>query len=499
MLIEPLRPQRGRPVALIVPSWRGVRVITVDGEQSAAGPKNCYRLLASLEGHVCYVSRDLRGLIHTTGATAWVADVWRGRATTMNLLGTRTTVTSLRRSLPDVEPSEQFQYLLEVLGILADQGVRAGSLSSMAWRLWRSTLEEPFEVGFDAKVARRAFFGGRKESSRPQSYRNQVAVDISSAYPHSMVARPYGGLLREVNRATAIDPQVAGLASVHVVVPESLRFAPLAVRLGPAMIQWRWGEIDGIYTWGEIAAAREVGAEVTVQRSWAPLTEVQPFDEWWSLMRIMRATVTPGAAAMVKALTNLVWSHFAMTGDDSATITWADDLGDRVTTASNPRRPMPQANTVHWAAETASRVRVRMLLEGLYGDAEPPVHIDTDGVICSMSSYRRRKTGEGAGEWRLKTTMETVEIRAPQLYRYTCGPRCGTDHSKYHYVASGTPARYAADLFTSKHPGFQISMHGLDTVIPSGRELGAEQVTRYREADERLRRIVYGPPLEVMT
>lgn len=497
MIIEPLRPQRSVRVALLVPGWRRLRVITAERDVEVAGPGRCYQLLAELEDHVCYVSSNLRALIHTTGATAWVADVWRGRATTMTLLGTRTTVTSLRHSVGDGEPEEQFASLVEVLGILADQGVRAGSLSSMAWRLWRCTLEDPIEIGFDPKVSRRAFFGGRKESSRPHSYRDQVAIDIASAYPHSMTSRPYAGLLREVNRSAVIDPEVAGLASVHVSVPDDLRFAPLPVRLGPAMIQWRWGEIDGVYTWGEIAAARSVGAEVTVQRAWAPLTEVSPFEEWWSLMRIMRATVSPGATKLVKALTNLVWSHFAMTGDDSATITWADDLGDRITTASKPRRPMPQANTVHWAAETSSRVRVRMLLEGLYGDVEPPVHVDTDGVICSKASYRRRATGDGAGEWRLKTSMETVEIRAPQLYRYTCGERCGLDHSKYHYVASGTPARYAADLFTSKHPGFQISMHGLDTVIPSGRELDAEQVRRYQEADDRLRRAVYGPPLEV--
>lgn len=497
MLIRPLRRQGPVPVALLVPGWHRLRVLTPEGEREAIGPGASYQLLASLEGHACYVASNLRGLIHTTGATAWVADVWRGRATTMSLLGTRTTVSSLRRSLGERDPADQFTALLEVLGRLSDQGVRAGSLSSMAWRTWRSTLRRPLEIGFDPKVSRAAFFGGRKESSRPSTYRDQVAVDIASAYPHSMVARPYGGLMREVSAATEIDGEVAGLARVRAHVPDDLRFPPLPVRLGPSMIQWRTGDIRGTYTWGEVAAARRAGADITVERCWAPLTELSPFDDWWRLMREMRASVSPGATGMVKTLTNLVWSHFAMTGDDSATLTWADDLGNRVTMASKPRRKMPQANTVHWAAETSSRVRVRMLLEGLYGDTEAPVHVDTDGVICSAQSYRRRQTGNQLGEWRLKTTMETIDIRAPQLYRYTCGPACGIEHSRYHYVAAGTPARFAAELFEGRHPGFQISMRGRDTVVPSGPGLDAEQVRQYHYDDERLRRLVYGPPLEV--
>lgn len=483
-------------VALLVPGWRSVRVITETGETSAHGPGACYRLLSDLAGrYTCYVASNLRGLVHTTGATAWTADVWRGRATTMHLQGTDLKVSSLRRTLRDEDPLDQYATLLEVMGFLADQGVRAGSLSSMAWRLWRSTLSSSLEVGFNPKVSRRAFFGGRKESSRPNAYRDQVAVDISSAYPHAMVSAPYAGLMREVSPTTELDPAVAGLAQVRVLVPEELRYPTLPVRLAPAMIQWRYGEIEGVYTWGELAAARAVGSIVTVERAWAPITEVSPFQEWWELVTAARANLSPSAVKLVKALANLVWSHFAMTGDDSATITWADDLADHPILTENQRRPMPQANAVHWAAETSARVRTRMLLEGLYGDSETPAHIDTDGMIVSRASYKRRATGDGVGDWRAKTFMDLVEIRAPQLYRYTCGPRCGVDHSRFHYVAAGTPARLAAELFEGKHPGFQISMHGFDTVIPSGRSLDATQRSRYVLADESLQRIVYGPPL----
>lgn len=498
MIIKPLRFQKPKPIALIVPGFRQVQVLTVDGERKALGPEGCYKLLKSVEHHVCYVASNLRSLVHTTGATHWTADVWRGRATTMYLDGTTLRVSSLRRTLSSlVEPSDQFDALNEVIGFLSDQGVCAGSVSSMAWRLWRSTLASPIELGFDPKVARQAFYGGRKGASRPHAYADQVAVDISKAYPFAMTARPYGGLMREVAKSTLITPDVAGLARVRAYVPEESRFPTLPVRLAPSMIQWRRGEIEGVYTWAEIAAAQSVGTQIEVERAWAPITELQPFDGWWLQMQQGYEQMSRGALKLMKSLGNLVWSGFAMTGDDAATIRWSDEWGDHPTMAAKQSRPMPQANTVHVAAETASRVRVRMLLEGLYGDSEAPVHVDTDGIIVSRASYERRVTGDGLGEWRGKTFMDMIEIKAPQLYRYTCGPGCGVDHSRYHYVAAGTPSRYAAELFDGKHPGFQINMQGLDTVVPENGRIDAEQVRRYRIAEESLQRTVYGPSLAV--
>jgi hypothetical protein len=415
----------------------------------------------------------------------------------MHLDGTSLSVTSLRRTLSSSEsPSEQFAALLDAVGFLSDQGVSAGSLSSMAWRLWRSTLTSPIEVAFDSRVARAAFFGGRKGASRPHAYHNHVAVDIAKAYPHAMISRPYAGLMREVSRETVIDGDVAGLAKVRVYVPPTLRFPTLPVRLAPSMIQWRYGEIEGVYTWGEIAAAKQLGTHVEVLRCWAPLSEISPFGPWWSLMLDAYDTLPPPAVAFVKALSNLVWSHFAMSADDTASLRWEDDYGNHPLMVARPRRAMPQGNAVHLAAETSARVRTRMLIEGLYGDHEDPVHVDTDGIIVSQASATRRRTGNEVGQWRPKTFMDVVEIRAPQLYRYTCGPTCGVDHSRYHYVAAGSSKTHAAELFEGKHPGFQISMSGLDTVVPAGRALDEREVRRYEIADAELHELVYGPPVQ---
>lgn len=506
VIITPLGKTTPKPVALIEPNFRRVTIATVDGVKEHRGAERVYRALKALEGHSVYVSSGLRHLVHATGAQCWTADLWRGRAVTMSLDGSRLKVHSLRRSIPTVDGvvtgtvdgvatvAHQFAALLEVTKWLNDQGVRSGSLSSMAFNLWRSTLKSQVDLGFNPQVAKASFFGGRKESSRPHSYSDQVSLDISGAYPFSMVSRPYAAQLRNVSRETFIDPEVAGVATVRVTVPESLPFPPLPVRLAPEMIQWRHGVIEGTYPWTEIAAAKSLGCDVEVLRCWAPLVEIEPFHDWYALTSSARQSMSPGAAKMVKTLSNLVWSSFAINGDDSGQIRWADDYGDEPVKVARAPKRMAQANTVHIAAETSARVRVRMLLEGLYGDAEPPCHIDTDGMIISRASLERRGVSPLTGGWRAKQHMSVCEIKAPQMYRYQCGPSCGKDHSLWHYVAAGTPSKYASELFT-RHPGFQLSFHGLDTVISSSDYLGETQVRRYLEAVDDLERAAYGPRL----
>ena len=409
MIVKPLRPQKPKPVALLVPGFRRVRILTEGSDREVRGAERCYQALKALEGHVCYVEGSLRPLLQVTGARAWSADLWRGRATTLRLFGTSLKVTSLRRSLSGLtDPFDQFAALSSVASWLSDQGVRMSSLSSMSWNLWRSTLESPIEMGFSPKVSRLAFYGGRKESSPPHSYSDQVSVDISKAYPHAMVSRPYAATMRDVSRSTTIDPEVSGIARVRVTVPESLPFPTLPVRLAPEMIQWRYGVLEGTYPWTEVHAAASLGCEVEVLRCWAPLQEITPFAPWWEVVSTGRDTLDPGAAKMVKNLGNLLWSSFAINGEDSASVTWVDDLGDKPTLVANPPRRMSQDHSIHLAAETSARVRVRMLLEGLYGDSEAPCHIDTDGMIVSKASFARRKVGEEIGDWRAKQEIRRL-------------------------------------------------------------------------------------------
>ena len=43
--------------------------------------------------------------------------------------------------------------------------------------------------------------------------------------------------------------------------------------------------------------------------------------------------------------------------------------------------------------------------------------------------------------------MKKIDIRAPQLYRWTCGKGCGVTHAKWHYVAAGVPQGMEEHVF----------------------------------------------------
>jgi hypothetical protein len=193
---------------------------------------------------------------------------------------------------------------------------------------------------------------------------------------------------------------------------------------------------------------------------------------------------------------------FGMTGDDRGLVRFYDDAGERPELIKRLARRMPQANTAHIAAETTARVRTRMLLEGLYGDSGGdymPAHVDTDGIIVSQESVTRRVIGDGPGQWRIKTQMPTLEVMAPQLYRYRCGSDCGVTHSEFHYVAAGLHADSARDLFNNRHSGVNISFSGTDAVLPVGPAFEADQLNRYALEADYLRTMLFGQPLVSMT
>ena len=466
MQINPLGKSRFKPVTMLVPGWREITAYTPDGVIVAKGQTNCFKLLEKLQFHNLYVSNSLKDLLNTTGSNYWQAEIWKGKVTTMSLDGTKVRVNSLRRILDETEnDQEKYESFLELANWLNDWGVAPGSISSMAWNLWRSTLTESFSLSFDSNIGRAAFYGGRQEAVSGKDYKNMIAMDISSAYPYEMSSRPYAGTLREVSIFTELDPQQAGIATAKVTIPKTLPHSPLPIRLGTDLIEWKTGTVEGSWTWQELAAAKSLGCKVEVSRCWAPLTEVEPFVKWWEVVREGRATLNPGAAKLVKSLSNSLWGMFGMTGDNRGMVRWMDDYGKKPETIQKSKKRIPQSNTAHIAAETSSRVRTRMLLEGLYGgeglDPNFPVHIDTDGVIVPQEALKRFSSymvGDKSGQWRLKTTMSELEVRAPQLYRYRCDVSCETKHKNWHYVASGMTGSQAKALFERPNKGMTIQI-----------------------------------------
>ena len=145
-------------------------------------------------------------------------------------------------------------------------------------------------------------------------------------------------------------------------------------------------------------------------------------------------------------------------------------------------RRMPHRWMTHVAAETTARVRTRLLLEGIYGDGRGyPVHVDTDGYVVRPSRPDPASSGDGPGCWRRKATMRRLDLRGPQLYRWTCGRGCGVSHAKWHYCAAGVPAAAAPAVFEAEGGVvMRTANRGVfDLTLPGTHSADWEAITRY--------------------
>jgi hypothetical protein len=335
--------------------------------------------------------------------------------------------------------------LLGALHFLRGYGVAPGTISGMAWSLFRQSLSGPVSLGFDPTIGRSALYGGRQEITQPRQFQHMVSADIRCAYPFSMAQKPYALTLRSVSTETHLDPEVAGIARATVIIPSDMRFNPLPIRLGPQMIQFQSGMIKGTWPWVELAAAQATGAEVKVTECWAPRTSADLFASWYPI--VMEGRQLPGGAGMIlKAVANSLWGQFGMVAVDKAQMRWADEGGEVSYVVEVPGRTMPHEWGAHIAAETTARVRSKTYL-ALDASPSRPVHCDTDGFIQRKSAPLPSPAGDQPGQWRVKETMRTVDVRAPQLYRYKCGTGCGVTHAQWHYVAAGMTKDQAEGFF----------------------------------------------------
>jgi DNA polymerase type B, organellar and viral len=443
--LEPLTKYQAKPVAILNPGQRALEAQTGHGVQVAYGRREVEKLLDSLSGHVLYVHDSLERMVHTTGALSWSISMWRGRATRAQHIPSGCSVTSLRGTL---DAENAYEDLERVLKWLRSYGVGPASIPSMAWSLMRASLPRVYQCGFDPEIGREAMYGGRQEITEAGIYQNMVALDIESAYPSAM-ARPegYALSLRSVDPSTELDPHAAGIARARVMVPESMPYGPLPVRVMPEFIRFQHGLMEGVWPWCELEAAQRLGAEVEVLEAWAPERTADLFGPWWPMVQEGRAL--PGrSGVLAKAISNSTWGQFGMQAKDRATKRWSDDEGRMAYLVLEEDHQLPHSWTAHVAAETTSRVRTQLLLEGLYSGLNP-CHIDTDGIIAPAGSVIPGDGQEGPGHWRIKAEIPEVDIRGPQLYRWTC-PGCGVTHEHWHYNTSGIPEQDAPGYFTGE-------------------------------------------------
>lgn len=460
MKIDPLRRSKPNDVALLFPGHRLLTVQTKWGTQQFVGKRDVDNALLKLSGFTCYVMSGLQTLKNSNGAMNWVLDTWHGRDVKMTHTPSGTVVSSLRHTLDTSD--NPFRDLMTTLDWLAGYGVKPASVSSMAWQLFRASLGRPVTIGFDPEIGRRAFFGGRQESTRPDQYLKTKSVDIRAAYPTAMASRPMALSLRQVHPSTYLNPMEPGLAHARVYVPDDMAHPPLPVRIDATAIQFQYGQIEGVWTWAELNAAKDLGCDVDVIAAWGPKRTTDLFGTWWEMAQTGRA-LHGAAANLAKAVANSTWGQFAMTPGERNEIAWCDDRGDLPFITPVANRRMPQEWTVHLAAEITSRVRVQLLTEGLYGTNAPMFHVDTDGIIIGEDRDLPKNAGPGFGQWSVKDHMDVIDLRAPQLYRYT---RPDTPQV-WRYVASGLTPEQAVRMFDKKTTATRISFLGTgDVTLP---------------------------------
>ena len=481
MKVEPLDKYKPRPHALLTPGQRELYVETAWGKQAFKGRRDVTNALTRLTDFTCYVNGGLQSLRHVTSAREWVLSTWRGRDVGITHVPTGVRVTSLRNGLADAD--DPFLALTTALDWVRQYGIAPSSVSSMAWKLLRASLSNTVTVGFDPEVSSRAFFGGRQEIWQPDRYRNVRSLDIKAAYPTAMASRPIATSLRKVSTSTDLDPTVPGLADATVKVPITLAHYPLPVRIAKNAIQFPWGEMSGTWTWVELDAAKRLGCDVKVETCYAPRSTFDLFGPWWDLAREGRS-LPHGADKLAKAIANSTWGQFSMSGDDRGEVWWADDAGLQAFPVDLPARTLPHKWGIHVAAEVTARVRTQTLLEGLTGDHAWVVHVDTDGIIVDASGGLPSNSGDAFGQWRVKETMNQIDIRAPQFYRFTRPD----EPDRWHYVASGQTHDQAVKTFT-RRPDTMTKISFLsngDACIPSTRADDLEARQRLLDELDRL-------------
>ena len=462
MRIAPLHPTRPKPVALLQPGNRELGIETVWGHSVVRGRRDVEAALLKLKDFVCYVAVGIERMKYTTGATSWTMSTWHGRETRMKHEPSGTTVTSLRGTLE--ESKEPFADLMRALDWLAEFHVNPGALSAMSWNLWRASLTDTVTLGVEPSIASPAFFGGRQGIDRPGSFFDHKLIDKVAAYPTAMAARPVALGLHRVDPTTTLDPTVAGLARATVIVDTDIDYPPLPQRIGRDAIQFQWGVLHGTWTWNELAHAKALGCEVTVEECYAPSREADLFFNWW-LMAQEGRRLKGSAAKIAKAIANSLWGQLAMTGEERAEVRWIDDKGMDPFVVDLPERHLPHEYGRHVAAEVTARVRVE-LSQALYETGVRAAHIDTDGLILPATAPLPKNAGDGYGQFRVKEEMFEVEIRAPQFYRF----RRNTQEDSWHYVASGMNEHQAGEVFKQKGKiATTISfMADPDIVLPDG-------------------------------
>lgn len=450
MIIKPLsqQPVPNKPWAIVTKAGaQGIEMVDNMGQvYRRRRGLHSRQALAGINGPV-FSAVKATSLLIATDARYWSAKTWNGALMGLKMDGGPKITPFSRVFKGQASPMEMVETLTHLENILKGYNVKLGSLSSMAWNLWRSTLDRPVTI-YGPNI-RDALYGGRKEALFPGEYKAVNYWDISAAYPNAQAEEDYPLRLKEVS-ATSDISEGSGIAYASVNIPE-LPWGPLPVRISELATCYGWGKAEGWWTWRDLRTAKSVGVDVAIIASFAGLKPVNLFGAWWNEMAQYRK-LSGFTGKMIKAITSTLWGQFALSQPDTEIVRWTDEWSKhRITVPERPRN-VPHRFMVHIAAETTARVREKLWREGL--SLNGSMYCDTDAVMTGKSV---QPTGNN---WSIKHEMVQVDIRGPQTYRHRCS-NCGIDHPDWHYVVGGIGSPEAAErVFRREHRRHFIPLTG---------------------------------------
>lgn len=424
MRVAPLVRRRAVPIGLVVNGGR--RVI---GEWGTTG----WDRVPTGAKLYCCRKRDLYPAIRRGEGRL---RMWRRqKLTTFEIRGRR--ICNLRRALGSLRGEEAFEAIRTWADWLRNHGANVGSPSGSAWSLWRSSLRSVFASWGEEPPGDRLAFGGRQGEREPGVYEDAEIWDLSAAYAFTL------GSLELPIRWRAFDhlgPDVpeapSGYAQAAIAVPP-MPWGPLPEQEGPGAVFWPTGEeVEGIWSFDEIRAARAAGCDVLVTKVWTSTSHRAVFADWWTMIEAGRRELPAPAVRLVKVSSNTLWGRFLQAGE-AEWWSWPNG-GDLLIEPDPVPRRDPTSPAI--AGLIASRVRARLWLEGLapYPDA---IACHTDGVILPAGHHLQPNTG-GPGRWRLKDRAARLELISAQSFRYI------RPDGAMVYRVSGVPEEVAPRVFS---------------------------------------------------
>lgn len=335
----------------------------------------------------------------------------------------------------------------------------AWSLGSSSMGLLRSTLRRELVTTNGELPEPRWTLGGRQQAWREPGTElvGLVQLDLEAAYPKTIGRLRYGGVWRAIE-----SPTLGRLDRLHeadlpilahaLVDLRGLDVGPLPRRprrrpeqgfdeLSPNVPYPVAGRLAGLFSYDELAAARDVGARVRIDRAYVHTCGDRVFEPWLDV--ILEGRELGGyARALAKSTGSALWGQFVI--DDRkllAVLRWDAGRYSRLPVQGSKGHAVRAWDVGELVCGTVRAELFRVLSRF---PRERLIAAHTDGVwLVDGADVDAALDDELSGRgWRVKRRAAGLRLLDPQKYAYRV-PR----GRSWHYVISGVPPARAPETF----------------------------------------------------